>query len=176
MEITLSVMVPYVAYLAADAVRSSAIFAVLARGLYLSRKSTHMFSPNVRLQAYGFWNSLTFALNGLVFVLIGLQLPFVLAGIQEYSLRRLVLYGALFSGLVIALRLAWVFPGAYVANFIRRRVFHQRGLRPSSRAILVVGWTGMRGVLALAAAISLPSTLADGTPFPATQPDHLAHF
>jgi monovalent cation/hydrogen antiporter len=166
MEITLSVMVSYVAYLAADAVRSSAIFAVLACGLYLSRKSTHMFSPNVRLQAYGFWNSLTFALNGLVFVLIGLQLPFVLAGIQEYSLRRLVLYGALFSGLVIAIRLAWVFPGASVANFIRRRVFHQRELRPSSRAIFVVGWTGMRRVLALAAAISLPSTLADGTPFP----------
>jgi monovalent cation/hydrogen antiporter len=109
-EITVSVMVPYVAYLAADAVRSSSIFAVLACGLYLSRKSTHMFSPSVRLQVYGFWNSLTFALNGLVFVLIGLQLPFVLAGVREYSHRTLVLYGALFSALVIALRLAWVFP------------------------------------------------------------------
>lgn len=165
-EITLSVMVPYAAYLAAWAVNASAVFAVLACGLYLSRRSTHLFSPSVRLQLYGFWDSLTFVLNGFVFVLIGLQLPFVLAGIREYKLGRLLLFGGLFSALVIGLRLVWVFPGAYVANVIRRRILHQNEQRPAARAILVIGWSGMRGVLALAAAMSLPDTLANGNAFP----------
>jgi NhaP-type Na+/H+ or K+/H+ antiporter len=105
-------------------------------------------------------------LNGLVFMLIGLQLPFVLAGIREYSFRELVQYGALFSGILILLRMIWMFPGAYLANFIRRRLLHQKLALPPARQIFVVGWTGMRGVLALAAALSLPETLADGTAFP----------
>jgi monovalent cation/hydrogen antiporter len=165
-EVTLTIMVPYAAYLAAEAAHASGVFAVVTCGLYLGRRSNRLFSPNVRLQAYGFWNSLIFALNGLVFVLIGLQLPFVLAGIRGYKLSRLVLFGALFSGLLIALRLVWIYPGAYIANLIRRHVLHQNEPMPSPRAIFVVGWTGMRGVIALAAAISLPETLAGGEPFP----------
>lgn len=132
-----------------------------------------MFSPCVRLQAHGFWNSFTFAMNGLVFVLIGPQLPLVLAGIREIGFRTLVLYGVLFSALVILLRLVWVFPGAYVAYLIRRDTFHQNEQCPSPRAVFVVGWTGMRGFIALAAALSLSETLADGSPFPPAQPDHL---
>ena len=84
-EIALSILTPYVAYLAADSIRASGVLAVVACGLYLSRKSSHFFSPNVRLQAWAVWDSLTFVLNGLVFVLIGLQLPYVLEGIREYS-------------------------------------------------------------------------------------------
>jgi Na+/H+ antiporter len=165
-EVLITIMVPYAAYLAAEAANASGVLAVVACGLYLSRRSTHLFSPEVRLQAFGFWNSFTFALNGLVFVLIGLQLPFVMAGIREYRLPSLLLYGALFSALLIALRLVWIYPGAYVSNLIRRRVFHQNEPRPSARAIFVVGWTGMRGVIALAAAVSLPEVLANGSPFP----------
>jgi CPA1 family monovalent cation:H+ antiporter len=120
----------------------------------------------VRLQAFGFWNSFTFALNGLVFVLIGLQLPPVLAGIREIPFRTLLLYAVLFSALVIVLRLVWSFPGAYVAYLIRRHILHQNEPCPSPRAVFVVGWTGMRGVIALAAALSLPEVLADGSPFP----------
>ena len=82
-EIALSIMVPYVAYLAADSIRASGVLAVVACGLYLSRKSSTFFSPSVRLQAWAVWESLTFILNGLVFVLIGLQLPYVLRGIQR---------------------------------------------------------------------------------------------
>jgi NhaP-type Na+/H+ or K+/H+ antiporter len=142
------------------------VFAVVVCGLYLGRRSNSLFSPNVRLQAYGFWNSLIFALNGLVFVLIGLQLPFVLTGIRGYKLSSLLVFGALFSALLIALRLVWTYPGAYVAYFVRRHLLHQNERTPSPRGIFVVGWTGMRGVIALAAAISLPETLANGDPFP----------
>jgi len=81
-------------------------------------------------------------------------------------LSKLLLYGALFSGLVIVLRLLWMFPGARLANLIRTRILHQNEKLPSWRGLLVVGWTGMRGVIALAAAIALPETLANGTPFP----------
>jgi Na+/H+ antiporter len=165
-EIILTIMVPYAAYLAAEEAHASGVFAVVVCGLYLGRRSNSLFSPNVRLQAYGFWNSLIFALNGLVFVLIGLQLPFVLAGIRGYKVSSLLVFGALFSALLIALRLVWTYPGAYVAYFVRRHVLHQNELMPSTRGIFVVGWTGMRGVIALAAAISLPETLANGEPFP----------
>jgi Na+/H+ antiporter len=165
-EIAISILTPYAAYFAADRIHASGVLAVVACGLYLSRRSSEFFSPEVRLQIWGFWDSFTFILNGLVFVLIGLQLPHVLAGIQDYPLSTLLLYGALFSGLVIVLRLIWMFPGARLANLIRTRILHQNEKLPSWRGLLVVGWTGMRGVIALAAAIALPETLANGTPFP----------
>jgi monovalent cation/hydrogen antiporter len=165
-EIVVSILVPYATYLGANAAHASGVLAVIACGLYLSRKSSHFFSPSVRIQAGAVWESLTFVLNGLVFVLIGLQLPYVLSGIRGYSLRQLIYYGLLFSVLVIVLRLLWVFPGAFLAYFIRRRVLHQREPWPRARSIFVVGWTGMRGVLALAAAISLPEFLQDGSIFP----------
>jgi Na+/H+ antiporter len=165
-EIILTIMVPYAAYLAAESARASGVLAVVACGLYLGRREHRLFSPSVRLQAYGFWNSFTFAMNGLVFVLIGLQLPFVLAGIRGIPFPTILLYGVLFSALVIVLRLVWTYPGALVAYAIRKHVLHQNEPCPSPRAIFVVGWTGMRGVIALAAALALPEFLADGSPFP----------
>jgi Na+/H+ antiporter len=165
-EIALSILVPYAAYLSAEAVHASGVLAVVACGLYLSRRSSGFFSPGVRLQAFAVWDALDFILNGFVFVLIGLQLPVVLTEIRGYNAGTLLLYGALFSGLLIALRVAWVFPGAKIAYMLRTRCLHERTTRPTAAGIAVLGWTGMRGVIALAAAIGLPHTLADGSPFP----------
>ena len=165
-EIVISILTPYTAYLAAEAVRASGVLAVVACGLYLSRRSSQFFSPAVRLQAWAVWDSLTFVINGLTFVMIGLQLPYVLAGIHEYSLGQLVKYGTLFSGIVIVLRLLWLFPGAYLAYFIRTRLLGQSYPLPSLRQIFIVGWTGMRGVVALAAALALPEYLGNRQPFP----------
>lgn len=165
-EISLSILIPYAAYLTADAARCSGVLSVVACGLYLSRRSSSFFTPTVRLQAFAVWDSLTFILNGLVFVLIGLQLPNVMAGIHGYSLRQLTIYGALFSGMVIALRMIWVFPGSWFAYFIRTRYLHQNLTPPTKGGITLLGWAGMRGVIALAAAIALPATLIDGTDFP----------
>jgi monovalent cation/hydrogen antiporter len=165
-EITLSILVPYVVYLTAESIHASGVLAVVACGLYLGRGSAHFFSPAVRIQADSVWNVLTFILNGFVFVLIGLQLPIVREGIKSYSTGTLLLLGTLFSALVIVLRLLWVFPGAMLAYWIRRRFQHQKEGRPQVRQIFVTGWTGMRGVIALAAALSLPQELADGSPFP----------
>lgn len=165
-EIVMSILTPYAAYLAAEAIHASGVLAVVACGLYLSRQSSQFLSPSVRMQAVAVWDSLTFVLNGLVFMLIGLQLPYVLAGLPDYTIGELVLYGGLFSLLLILLRMMWMYPGAYLANVIRRRVLHQHETLPSARQIFVVGWTGMRGVVALAAAMALPETLANGSAFP----------
>jgi Na+/H+ antiporter len=164
-EIALSILTPYVAYLGAEALHASGVLAVVVCGLYLGRKSSHFFSPNVRLQASAVWDSLTFILNGLVFVLIGLQLPYILDAIRDHSRKELLLYGAAFSVFLIVLRLVWVYPGAHLAYFIRRRLLHHHEATPTRREIFVVGWTGMRGVISLAAAIALPQTLANGEPF-----------
>ena len=165
-EIAVSILVPYATYLTAEAIHASGVLAVVAAGLYLGRKSSQFFSPGVRLQAQAVWDSLTFILNGFVFVLIGLQLRSVLAGVNELGIRKLIVYGAVFSLLLILVRLMWTFPGAYIAHFIRTRLLHQNENRPGVRQVFVVGWTGMRGVIALAAAVSLPQTIADGSPFP----------
>ena len=96
---------------------------------------SHFFSPSVRLQAWAVWDSLTFILNGLVFVLIGLQLPYVLEAIRDHNLRALLVYGAVFSAFLILLRLIWMFPGAYLASLIRKRILHQNERLPAARQI-----------------------------------------
>lgn len=165
-EVTISILVPYVSYLAAQAVHASGVLAVVSCGLFLSRKSAHLFSPSVRMGTLSVWQSLIFILNGLVFVLIGLQFPTIRASIRGYNLSMIVLYGTLFSVLLILMRLAWVFPGAHLSYLVRKRVPHQSERPPELRETFVVGWTGMRGVVSLAAALALPTLLVDGSPFP----------
>jgi monovalent cation/hydrogen antiporter len=165
-EITLSILVPYAVYLASEKFHASGVLAVVVCGLLLSRRSARFFSPSVRIQIWSVWQALNYVLNGLVFVLIGLQLPAIRASIRAYGVSTLLIDGLVFSALVIVLRLVWVFPEAGLAWFLRTRNarLHETPLRV--RNIFVVGWTGMRGVVSLAAALALPVVLADGSPFP----------
>jgi CPA1 family monovalent cation:H+ antiporter len=164
-EMTISILIPYAVYLAADALHASGVLAVVACGLFLSRRSTYFFSPGSRLQVYAVWESITFLLNGIVFVLIGLQLPYVMAQITDFSMGELVLYGAIFSAVLIVFRLVWIYPSATCSVFFDRIFLHRQVKFPPARRLFVVGWTGMRGVVALAAAVSLPVTIAHGAPF-----------
>jgi CPA1 family monovalent cation:H+ antiporter len=165
-EIALSLIIPYATYLTGNALRASGVIAVVACGLLVSRQSSNLFSPRVRLQTLAVWDALEFLLNGFVFVLIGLQLPYVLAGIQGRSKWSLLVYALAFSAILVLLRMVWMFPATHVSWWIRTRIAHQSYERPRPNHMFVVGWTGMRGVLALAAANSLPLTLNDGRPFP----------
>jgi monovalent cation/hydrogen antiporter len=142
------------------------VIAVVACGLYVSRRSSTVFSPGVRLQTFAVWDALEFLLNGLVFVLIGLQLPYVLDGIHGQSKLDLLGYGLAFSIILVLLRMLWMYPAANTAWWVRTQVVKQIYERPKSNQVFVLGWTGMRGVVALAAANSLPLTLNDGSPFP----------
>jgi monovalent cation/hydrogen antiporter len=165
-EITLSLMAPYVSYLLAESIHASGPLATVVCGLYLGYKSSEVFSTEARLENAAVWNTLDFLLNGIVFILIGLQLPFILRGARGISHRDLLFDAAILTAVVIALRILWMYPGAWLAYFIRTRLLKQNYAAPRSRAIFVLGWTGMRGVLALAAAISLPRLRDDGSPFP----------
>ncbi len=165
-EITLSIITPYFAYLVAESVHSSGVLATVACGMYLGHQSSLYFSTRARLQGAAVWETLSFVLNGIVFMLIGLQLPYILGEIRNHSLFRLILIGLLVSVVVVVLRMLWMYPGAWASNWLRRHFQHQQDPLPSAGYIFVLGWTGMRGVVALAAAISLPRTLSDGSPFP----------
>jgi Na+/H+ antiporter len=165
-EITLSLMAPYVSYLLAESIHVSGPLATVVCGLYLGHKSSEVFSTQARLENAAVWNTLDFLLNGVVFILIGLQLPFILHGIRGISHRELLFDAAILTAVVIALRILWMYPGAWLAYFIRTRLLKQSYRPPNARAVFVLGWTGMRGVLALAAAISLPRRLDNGSPFP----------
>ena len=164
-EIVLSIVTPYAAYLAGEAIIASGVLSVVVAGLFLSRRSGKSYSPKARVQLEAVWHAIDFALNGVVFCLIGLQLPYVLAGIKGYDWKTLVLYGTVFSAVLIALRLVWVYPAVSISWWIRKHILKQTATAPTKRGIFIVGWTGMRGVLALAAAFALPETLVDGRPF-----------
>jgi monovalent cation/hydrogen antiporter len=164
-EIIIGIATPYVAYLAAERTQCSGVLATLACGLYLGRRSSDFYSLRARLEAFGVWRTIDFALNGIVFLMLGLQLPLVLANIHGISTATLALDGAIFSAVVILLRMLWVFPGARISGKLRR-LFHQHHETPSPKLVFLVGWAGMRGVLALAAAMSLPETLQTSAPFP----------
>jgi monovalent cation/hydrogen antiporter len=166
MQIAVSILTPYAAYLAAEAIHASGVLAVVVAGLYVGERSSRVLSPRVRLQKRAVWDSITFILNGLVFVLIGLQLRSVLQGVSEISTQKVILYGGLFSVLLIVIRLLWIYPGMYVAHLIRTRLLRQKVAWPGAGQVFVAGWTGMRGVIALAAAMSLPVVTASGSPFP----------
>jgi CPA1 family monovalent cation:H+ antiporter len=168
-ELVVSLVVPYAAYLGGERAHASGVLAVVACGIYMSRKSTQFFSASVRLQVSGAWQALVFMLNGLVFVLIGMQLPYVLAGIHgRYGTGTLIFYGAVFSAVLILLRMIWVYPAVKIASFVERRwLGHKDEEELKPREAFVVGWTGMRGVLALAAAISVPEVLSNGKEFEA---------
>jgi CPA1 family monovalent cation:H+ antiporter len=159
-------MVPYAAYVGADAIHASGVLAVVACGLMLGGRSADLFSPSVRLQVYAVWNAVVFVLNGVVFVLIGLQLSGIVRSLTGMTMTTLIVDGAVMSIVVAGLRIVWVFPGARLSYFIRHRFLHQSEPRPSERELFVFGWSGMRGVVSLAAAMALPATLPDGAPFP----------
>jgi CPA1 family monovalent cation:H+ antiporter len=160
-----SVIVPYVAYLTAEQLHTSGVICVVTCGLFLSRRSATYLTAPARIQILASWRALDFVLNGLVFLLIGLQLPYILPGIKGYGTGRLAIDGLLFSLVLILLRLLWVFPGAAFSVFVRRKIFHRHVPTPNPKAVFVIGWTGMRGVVSLAAALSLPYTLSNGQPF-----------
>lgn len=161
---TFTFLTPYVAYLFAETVHVSGVLAVVTAGLYLSWNSSEIFSQQTRLQAYGAWKTVIFILNGIIFILIGLQLPLIANSIREYSLATLIKYGAIVSAAVIIGRVIWVFPGTYLPRLFKK--VRLREPRPQKKLVAVVAWSGMRGVVSLAAALALPLTIEGSKPFP----------
>jgi len=171
LQILVSLATPYFAYLLGEGLHASGVLATVACGLYLGRSASETLSSRARLDARAVWSTIDFALNGLIFIVIGLQLPAILDGIRPnghgpLNWPRMIAGAALVSGIVIALRFLWIFPGAHIARFLRCHLQKQTVPPPKPRELIVMGWSGMRGVLTLAAALSLPVFTNRGERFP----------
>lgn len=166
-EVTVSLMTPYAAYLAATALGCSAILAVVAAGLYSGWRDPLRTDVQTRQTSWAVWSVVLFWLNGLAFVLLGLQLPSILASVSHaYTPVQLLVFSSAVAGTAIAARLIWIFPGAYLP-FVLFPHIRRAEARPSWQTVLVAGWAGMRGTITLAAALSIPLLQSDGEPFPA---------
>jgi monovalent cation/hydrogen antiporter len=169
-EITFSLLTPFAAYLCAEQLNVSGVLAVVTAGLYLGRRMPELVTFKTRLQAGPVWEMVEFLLNGFVFILIGLQLPEVLHALSDEAIpiHRLVWYALLISLAVVVIRIVGVFPAAYLPRLLFKSI-RQRDPYPSWRHVTIIAWTGMRGVVSLAAALAIPLTLDgtdSGTPFP----------
>ncbi len=164
-EIVLSVVTGYAAYLPADRLGLSGVLAAVTAGLYVGWENPRLASPATRLLGFSFWEVLVYLLNAVLFVLVGLQLRPILRGLGGGSAAVLLGQAALVSGVVIMVRLAWGFTVPYVVRLIDRRPT-QVVRRVGARQRLVIGWSGMRGAVSLAAALAIPLETRAGQPFP----------
>jgi CPA1 family monovalent cation:H+ antiporter len=164
-ETTLSLMTPYAAFLLADDLRVSGILAVVASGLYSGWRDPVRMDVETRQSAWGVWSILIFWLNGVAFVLLGLQFPTLFAAVHhQFTTGQLVGLTAAISGTAIVARIVWVIPATYLPFCLKS--VRKSEVRPPIERVLVVGWAGMRGTVTLAAALSIPLLLPDGSPFP----------
>ncbi|MFI5180466.1 MAG: Na+/H+ antiporter [Thermoanaerobaculia bacterium] len=163
---TASLLVSFLTYIVAEWLHVSGVLAVVAAGLIQGRAVPRLWSAKVRIEATAFWETVVFILNALIFVLIGLQLRSVAAGLSAFSRETVV--DAVFATLAAAvgIRLLWMFPGAYLPR-LAFPAWAAPGPKPPWPWVLLVGWTGMRGIVSLAAALALPAETASGAPFPA---------
>jgi Na+/H+ antiporter len=164
-QTTLSLLTPFISYIAAEKIHVSGVLAVVTTGFYLGWRAPEIVSARLRLQAGPVWEMVEFLLNGVVFILIGLQLPEILQGLQSYSNAQLLLYAVLINLAVIFVRILWVFPAAYLSRLLFCRVY-ERDCYPKWQHIALLAWTGMRGVVSLAAALAIPLTAQNAAPFP----------
>jgi CPA1 family monovalent cation:H+ antiporter len=166
-ETIATLLLPFISYLLAERVHASGVLSAVTTGLFISWRAHEIFSFRTRMQMNSFWETLIFLLNGLVFILIGLQLPKIINSISGHTFLEMINYGLLISAVVILTRLIWVFPTAHIVNWIYRLRGRVRNVVVTdNRYILILGWSGMRGVVSLATAFALPLTLENGTAFP----------
>ena len=162
LETLMSLATPFAAYLAAEKVHASGVLAVVITGLWVSHSSPAIISAATRLQALSVWRLIALTLEGLVFLLIGQQVPVVLGGLDDISPTRTVLACGLTVGTVLLIRPLWL----YMLLHLPGRLLGDNGPRLGGGELVALSWAGTRGVITLAAAFALPLTGADGEPLP----------
>jgi CPA1 family monovalent cation:H+ antiporter len=159
-EMTISLLTPYAAFLPADRLDASGVIATVAAGLYLGHRGSHIMGADARLTGRAVWETMTFLLNGFVFIVMGLEVPPLLRALTPSLAIQLVGIGVAVTVALILVRALWIFGTVFLPQYILGR--------PDAFAYsLVLSWAGMRGVVSLAAALALPLTLPAGRPFPA---------
>jgi len=171
-ETSLTLLAPFISYLAAEQFHMSGVLAVVSTGLVISWRAPEVFNYQTRIRTRVVWDTLIFLLHGFVFIMIGLQLPSIIKDLGNYSFSQMLGYGLLISLVTIIVRIIWVFAGADWQNFFHKKKRRADVLSVNDdpdntwKNVLVVAWTGTRGVISLAAALALPLLLQDGSPFP----------
>jgi len=162
---TASLLGAFVVYIAAENVGVSGVLATVTAGIVQGRFLPRLLSSRTRIESTAVWQTVIFLLNALVFVLIGLQLPMIL---KTLDWPWDVVVDGIFAtfGTMVVVRLVWMFPGAYLPRYLFPK-YRKTHPYPPWQGVVIVGWAGMRGVVSLAASLSLPLVLADGRPFPA---------
>jgi len=164
-ETTLTLITSFAAYILAEHMGFSGVISTVVGGLYYGRRLPAVTSAQTHLDAEATWSTVLFIINALVFTLIGLELPAVMKGLEQYSKLQLALYGGTIAFVVIAVRFIWTFPAAYIPRKLFPSIARKDPL-PSWSAVTALSWTGMRGIVSLAAALSIPLTLPSGAEFP----------
>jgi CPA1 family monovalent cation:H+ antiporter len=159
-EMTISLLTPYAAFLPAERLGVSGVIATVAAGLYLGHRGSHIMGADARLTGRALWDTLTFLLNGFVFIAMGFEVPLLMRTLTPAVALRFVGIGVAVTLVLVLVRAAWIFGTVFLPNRIQGRA----DALPCS---VVLSWAGMRGVVSLAAALALPTTLSAGTPFPA---------
>jgi monovalent cation/hydrogen antiporter len=161
-ENALSLLSPFIAYLPADALHTSGVLAVAVMGVYLGMRGPHVVAPATRLQAGAMWSMITFLLESLIFMLVGLELPRVIEALRTHALSQLLAIVLATTLVCILVRFVWVFISIYIgADGDRRSASQRRWKKP-----FFVAWAGLRGADSLVIALALPLTTVRGAPFP----------
>lgn len=164
-EITLTILTPYIAYLPAEKFGFSGVLAVVVAGLHLGHQAWVVLTPESRLQREAIWKFIDYLLNGLVFILIGLQFPTIIRELENQTPWRLLAAAAVIATVVILVRFAWIIPLATVEHFIFRKSKDAKTFL-NFGGLIVASWAGMRGVVSMAAALAIPALTASGEAFP----------
>lgn len=164
-EVMLSLMTPFIAFWPPHALGGSGVLAAVVAGLYTGWAGVALIRSNTRLQALFFWDIVNTVSTGMIFLLTGLQARTVAAGLDQATLTQLVLQGVVISAVVVVVRFVWVFAATYVPRWLFKSAA-ARDPAPSWRSPFIIAYTGVRGVVSLAAALSIPVAIATNVPFP----------
>ncbi len=164
-EIVLSLITPYAAYWVPQALGGSGVLATIATGLYVSWQGPLLIGSPTRLQGIFFWDLIIYIIEGFVFLLTGLQARTLIETASVASWGELIGLTVLTTAVLIVARFVWVFPATYLPRWLIPAV-GQRDPPPPWQFPFMLGFTGVRGVVSLAAALAIPLTLASGVPFP----------
>lgn len=167
MDIILTLVAPYLMYILAEETHASGVLSVVFGGLYISTRRHQILTASSRVQGHHVWQSFTFILNGCVFVLIGLDMPQIMEGIRSegVDLYMATLYGIVITGVLIITRMISVYGAVVITQIMKRFITVADEKLPPPKAPLILGWAGMRGVVSLAAALSIPM-MAGNEAFP----------
>jgi CPA1 family monovalent cation:H+ antiporter len=165
-EITISLATAYAAYLPAEELGVSGVLAAVTAGVYLGWRAPEVSTANMRMQGRPVWELLMFLLNAILFILVGLQLPVIVDGLGSFSTVELIAYATVTYLAVMGIRLAWVHSSVVPIRLLDPRLRRDPDRRTGWRERMIVGWSGMRGSVSLAAALAIPLETDAGAPFP----------